>query len=212
MCVVAVSRFGSRLPTKAELQAMWDHNPDGAGFMFARSGKVYIRKGFMTFASFWAAVRSEKLTRSDAVVYHFRISTQAGRSPAMTHPFPLTNIYARLEDLSTECNIGIAHNGIIKMTTNGDKHFSDTALFVADYLPSLIRTADDLTNERIQTIIETLGGWSKFAFMRGDGNIVTIGTFYDDGGGLLLSNKNHKPLPVEYRSVSRFPSWNFYND
>ena len=211
MCVIAVSRFGSRLPTKAELRAMWDHNPDGAGYMFSRSGKVHIKKGFMSFESFWSAFRSEKLTRSDAVVFHFRISTQAAGLPAMTHPFPLSSVPSDIESLQVDCNIGIAHNGVIQLTSTGDKRFSDTALFIMDYLPLFVRNPEDINNEQTQNIIKKLGGWSKFAFMTGSGNIVTIGSFYEEKGGLLLSNVNHKLSHTEYKTGSRFPSYHFYN-
>lgn len=45
----------------------------------------------MNIGDFLAAVHAEQFTPQDSVVYHFRISTQAGVNAPMTHPFPLSN-------------------------------------------------------------------------------------------------------------------------
>ena len=82
--------------------------------MFARAGRVTIHKGFMSFDDFRKAVESEHFTKNDPVVYHFRISTQAGVNPSMTHPFPLTSDLVNCEALDLTCAVGIAHNGIIR--------------------------------------------------------------------------------------------------
>ena len=58
---------------------------DGAGYMYARDGKVTIHKGFMNIEDFLTAVHAEQFTPQDSVVYHFRISTQTGVNAPMTH-------------------------------------------------------------------------------------------------------------------------------
>ena len=196
MCVIAVSRSGCRLPSENEIHAMWEHNPDGAGYMFARSGEVVIHKGFMSLSDFNYALHTEHFTKEDAVVYHFRISTQAGRTPEMTHPFPFSSVPETMEALDLVCPLGIAHNGIIRMTSSRtEKRFSDTALFIMNYLNRIIRTPDDLRDPAVLEIIDAIGGWSKFAFLEGDGTITTVGTFTNENG-LLLSNVNHKAKPA----------------
>ena len=89
MCIICVSKSGVRQPSDITLRAMFRRNPHGAGYMYARDGKVTIHKGFMNIEDFLAAVHTERFTPQDSVVYHFRISTQAGVNAAMTHPFPL---------------------------------------------------------------------------------------------------------------------------
>lgn len=66
-------------------------NPHGAGYMFARHAIVTISRGYMDLDEFLNVLRKEHFTKWDSVVYHFRISTQAGVSLAMTHPFLLSN-------------------------------------------------------------------------------------------------------------------------
>ena len=170
---------------------MWVHNPDGAGYMFARSGRVEIHKGFMFFSDFLDAVTWERFTESDSVVYHFRISTQAGRTPEMTHPFPLTGKLNQCEYLDLTCPLGIAHNGIIPITTDhNETRYSDTALFITRYLSKLISSRNDLNNVDLMRDIQQLGGWSRFAFLDGTGEVFTVGNFTEIDG-ILLSNTLH---------------------
>lgn len=159
--------------------------------MIARAGLVRIHKGFMTFRDFMTALRAQHITRYDSVVYHFRIATQAGKTPQMTHPFPLTDNLSECEALDLICPAGVAHNGIISLTSDRtETRYSDTALFITKYMSDLIRNNGDLHDPHVQNIIETLGGWSKFAIMTGSGEVVTIGNFINHDG-LLLSNTNH---------------------
>ena len=44
--------------------------------------------------------------------------------------------------------IGVAHNGIIPLTTDRTQHeYSDTALFIAKYLSHIISCPEDLRNQ-----------------------------------------------------------------
>ena len=117
MCIICASRINVRQPGEAAIRRMFANNPHGAGYMFARNGKVHIHKGYMDVESFLADIRAERFTAKDPVVYHFRISTQAGVNPQMTHPFPLSNRRAHMKALDVDCQCGIAHNGIIRLTT-----------------------------------------------------------------------------------------------
>ena len=120
MCIICVSKPGVRQPDENTIRTMFYRNPHGAGYMFARDGRVEIRKGFMRLDEYLRAIREERFTAADSVVYHFRISTQAGVNPEMTHPFPLSNQPARLRRLDQSCRIGVAHNGVIRLTSDPD--------------------------------------------------------------------------------------------
>ena len=187
MCIICVSRSGVRQPGEATIRAMFLNNSHGAGYMFARDGWVTIHKGFMDLDDYLQAIRAEHFTASDSVVYHFRISTQAGVGPEMTHPFPLSNRLGRMEKLETTCRIGVAHNGIIRLTTDPNNHrYSDTALFITQYLSHLVKRREDLRNRQILDAVWRLAQ-SKFAIMDGSGYVATVGTFLNRDG-LLFSN------------------------
>ena len=221
MCVIAVSRKGARQPTEDELRAMFRANPHGAGYMTARGGHVEISKGFMTEADFIHAVNYEGFGVNDPVVYHCRISTQAGTGAAMTHPFPLTDHIADCKMLDCSCPVGVAHNGIIRMTSDPrDKEYSDTAHYIAEFMHYLIRTPDDLHDPAVMDAIRRMTD-SKWAIMDGSGYIATVGDFCEDDG-VLFSNRSYRSkqftlspvntprrIPVIYTKVRRTfePEW-----
>ena len=193
MCVIAISQKGIRQPSETELKQMWEHNPHGGGYMFNRNGYVEIHKGFMVWDDFIRAVKSEHFGKADSVVYHFRISTQGGINAEMTHPFPFSEKLSDMKALDVLCGLGIAHNGIIPMTTDRTQtEYSDTALFIVKYLTQIINYEEDIFREEKQTIIEQLIQ-SKMAIMDSNGNVVTIGKFFDRDG-ILLSKEYHIPI------------------
>ena len=198
MCIICASPEGVRQPTREELIRMFSRNPHGAGYMYARNGKVIIHKGFMDLYEFTDAVKSEHFTAKDSVVYHFRISTQAGINPEMTHPFPLSNRLEYMRKLDVRCGCGVAHNGIITLTSDPDEHrYSDTALFITRYLSHIARRRADLRDPGKLHTIQRLTG-SKFALLDGSGYIATIGEFFNEDG-LLFSNTSYLPDPFRSR-------------
>ncbi len=192
MCIICVSKSGICQPDESTIRTMFHHNPHGAGYMFARGGRVIIHKGFMNPDDYLRAIREEHFTVSDNVVYHFRISTQAGVSPEMTHPFPLSNRPARLRKLDLRCRVGVAHNGVIPLTSDpSNERYSDTAIFITDYLSHIIRRRADLRDQRVLDSIFQIAQ-SKFAIMDSGGYIATVGKFIDERG-LLFSNASYLP-------------------
>ena len=192
MCIICISKSGVRQPGEAAIRAMFNRNPHGAGYMFARDGWVTIRKGFMDLDDYLQAIRAEHFTTSDSVVYHFRISTQAGVNPEMTHPFPLSNQPARLRKLDLRCRVGVAHNGVIPLTSDpSNERYSDTAIFITGYLSHIIRRRADLRDQRVLDSIFQIAQ-SRFAIMDGGGYIATVGKFIDERG-LLFSNASYLP-------------------
>ena len=151
MCVIAYKPLNVDFMKKSILEECFRNNPDGSGFMFAVNGKVHIRKGFMTFTEFWNALETERKKYGDIIPYvmHFRISTQAGVNQKCCHPYPLSSDMENLKKLSTTSNIGIAHNGIIKLTSDGAKDYNDTMKFITDYATLLINEVDWWKNPNI---------------------------------------------------------------
>ena len=202
MCVIAVSKAGKRQPSIAELTRCYNNNSDGAGYMYVRAGgdgKVHIRKGFMDIGEYIEAVFNEHFTDADAVVYHFRISTQAGVNPEMTHPFPMTGNLKSMGIPSCKCDMAVAHNGIISLTSSKDEHkYSDTALFVAGYMSTFYRHSRDLYDDSLLDLVADLAGkTNKFAIMNGDGLIQTVGKF-EEHDGVLFSNNSYSTTYKKY--------------
>ena len=199
MCIICVSPARTRQPSISQIKMMFQSNPHGAGYMYARDGRVHIHKGFMDIDSFLSAIKAEHFTAKDSVVYHFRISTQAGVNPEMTHPFPLSNRLLHMKALDVECPCGVAHNGIIRLTSDpSQREYSDTALFITRYMARVVHGLDDLKDAQLLNRIERLAG-SKLAIMDGSGYIATIGHFINERG-LLFSNDSYQELRWRYRA------------
>lgn len=198
MCVICISPKGIRQPNEEELRDMWLTNPHGAGYMVARDGNVEIHKGFMDYFEFLDQIQFENFTDDDVVVYHFRIATQGGINPQMCHPFPYTTTTKGLTALDVQCRVGIAHNGIIRLTSNGDKELSDTALYIRDYLPR--RVKNGLNNMALNAIYHDIQ--SRMVFLFADGSFKKVGN-WEEVDGLIYSNLHHtaRYLP---RNVRRF--------
>lgn len=192
MCIIAASKSGRPQPSERSIRTMFENNPHGAGYMYARDGRVIIHKGFMFLSDYMDAIRSEHFTADDSVVYHFRISTQAGVNPAMTHPFPLSNRRDMMKQLDISCRCGVAHNGIINLTSDPtETEYSDTAIFITDFMTKIIKSPDDLLNQAKLARVYALAQ-SKFAILDGSGTIATIGQF-NEFGGVLYSNYSFMP-------------------
>lgn len=185
MCIICISPRGIPQPSESLIRTMFSRNPHGAGYMRATGEDVEIHKGFMTVSDLIRATRD--LTPRDAVVWHFRIATQAGGRAEMTQPFPLSDKLVFMEALDASCKIGVAHNGIIRMTSTGNRRYSDTALFVSCYLGRFLRAQKDLRDERTLDLLDTLTA-SKWALMDKHGFIATVGDFQENADGLLFSN------------------------
>lgn len=70
------------------------------------------------------------------------------------------------------------------------KEYSDTAIFIADYLSQIIGSPSDLHDPDVLETIRCLIG-SKMAILDGSGYIATVGQFFNERG-LLYSNLYHR--------------------
>lgn len=207
MCIILYKPQGIKLPNKQVLETCFHNNPDGAGFMFNYKGQVHIRKGFMDFSSFEENLKAT-LKYIDEVktpmVLHFRITTQGGTNQACTHPFPLSRNMSDLRQLQCVSEIGVAHNGIISLTTEyGGGYYgyssyqakkidySDTMKFITDYLSLIIKTPKYYKDDDTLELIERLAD-SKLAILDSNGHCELIGHFIKDDG-IYYSNESYKP-------------------
>lgn len=181
MCIIVYKSATAKFPEKKVLKTCFDNNDDGAGYMYAANGKVYIRKGFMTFKDFWKDLNDSRKKYGDKLPYvmHFRISTQAGINPSICHPYPVSENMDDLYKLRSVATVGIAHNGIISLTSSYKKDvpYNDTMKFITDYA-SLIIDDDPYYYQDAKKIrlLEQLAN-SKLAILSADGHCELIGEF-----------------------------------
>ena len=199
MCVICVSGKGVRQPNRQEITNMFTNNYHGAGYMFVRGGHIEIHKGYDNLADFLDDIEFERFTENDVVVYHFRIATQARRYP-MTQPFPLSRKVKQLQAYDCNARFGVAHNGIISLTSNGDPALSDTALYIRDYLAPRIQNEEDIPD--LLSTIESETPGSKIAILASSGRYYLTGKWIYENG-LLFSNDTYE----EYDYTKYFKSY-----
>lgn len=214
MCIIIAKKKGNRLPSKNELEYSFQHNHDGAGFMYTLNGKVVIDKGYMTFEKFYK--RYQELCKEfnnfkdKSLVIHCRIGTAGSNNAQNTHPYPLTRNVFKMHKLHTTANVGIAHNGIISDynpdKTDGD--VNDTQLFIKTFLMNLSNSdAKFYKREHYRDYIANITS-SRFAILDCEDNLYLVGR-YETEDNLNFSNKNYKPFTYTYKSYS---SYNDYYD
>lgn len=183
MCIIAYKPKGKTID-KAALRTCFDNNPDGAGFMFPCEGKVLIRKGYFTFAEFWAAWEKTEKIYGDTipVVFHFRIATAGKVDKTNCHPHRIAP------------DLAFVHNGILDCVDVPRKsRISDTILYRDVYLRKM--TAKSLRESALFLLMgEHIGTYNKFVFMNGRGEVAFANE--ESGlwaGGVWYSNNTYRP-------------------
>ena len=213
MCIVAVKPIGSKLPDKKSLENCFENNPDGCGYMFVRDNRVKIRKGFLDFDTFYADFLSQKLTKNDIIAYHFRIATAGSICRGNTHPFPLSNIIDDLVSLNIDCDIAMAHNGILSMVGNkiGNHHISDTMDFVINILSDKGLIAN-LDNRAIRSLLESKIRGSKIAILKSSGDYSLLGSPWITDNDMIWSNDTYKKQIITIPKLPKYTFGNKYTD
>lgn len=198
MCVIAIKTAGVAMPSMEEIKAMWNANPDGAGFMYPENGMVHIRKGFLELEDFIKALGEFEISHTNVndipMVMHFRIGTHGAKTSAeCTHPFPVSADDLMLTATELSVPLAYAHNGIISSIPTDDK-LSDTMMYGKIILASLYNSDPNFyKNEATQWLIEQTINDSRMCFMDGNGVITKVGQWTTDAKtGLIYSNTHFK--------------------
>lgn len=201
MCIAIYKPEGKVIPYET-LKRCFTANPDGAGYMFHKNGKLHVFKGYFTMDEFWKAYKRDQ--KKECVI-HFRIKTHGLINEENCHPY-------RVND-----DLAFVHNGVI--SGYSDVHKSDTWLFNEDIVQPFVRRWGNLEifEDPIKKLIENRIGYSKLIFMDNLGNTKI---FNEDKGnwddGVWYSNTSYKPYippppvvkPVYgsyYSGVSSYP-------
>lgn len=218
MCIIVAKEKGKDLPFKKTLKRCFENNSDGCGLMYVRDGKVVIDKGYMSFGDFYKRLKELKREfgnelKDKAVVMHFRIGTAGRNSAENTHPYPITNNTDLMKELDLECELGIAHNGIISEynpTKQADKDadLNDTKIFIRDYISRFLELNGEFYKHSFaRNLILEESKHNKFAILDTDENIYTIGDFVEDNG-IKYSNSTYKSYA--YYGSSKYSYYDGY--
>lgn len=192
MCVALIKPKGVFLPSEQILYNCFVTNPDGAGFCFAENEKVHIVKGLMDFDTFLNTLQSYDWTydlNNKNVFIHFRIGTSGEMDETMTHPFPVSPNNKDLKQTEVSCNYAVIHNGVIPHYDYSLGKYSDTALFVRDFVYPMSKTKNWFKDENLPYKLYQ-EAHSKVAVMDKNGDFVYTDGFHDYKG-ILYSNYSY---------------------
>jgi hypothetical protein len=127
----------------------------------------------MTLDSLMAALDASAIQDSDTVIYHFRIATSGGITPANCHPFPISTSVDDLKTLTIACKTAFVHNGILG---KGSKDLSDTQLYILNTLSHYGNIKGSLPKIRKDT------AGSRTAILNADGQLWLTGLWIEKDG------------------------------
>jgi predicted glutamine amidotransferase len=192
MCICIYKLCGNDLPTKEILKRCYQANRDGAGFSYSYKGTVYTYKGFFKFEKFYNKLLEcykKYNLKEQGMLLHFRIATHGLVDASNCHPFALTDEEDKLKATFTKSKFSVIHNGVVSITTTNSKQetFSDTALFVRDYLSKIATFNGWFDNPNTMELVEQMIE-SKMAILNGNGDIISTYGFHKADDGNYYSN------------------------
>lgn len=218
MCIVIYSPKDKLVPDCEILKRCFNSNPDGAGYMYVENGKVHIKKGYMNFGDFYGDITKDQYELIHQHIYspfviHFRISTHGGTNKSNTHPFPISANEDDLTKTEINCDVGLAHNGILSVASKYSDKMSDTQMFISKFLSHLIKTnshyyEDEDTMLMIRSLI---GNYNKLAILSNDGHCELFGDFIEDDG-YYYSNSTYEKDESLFGLYSNGKSGSLYYD
>lgn len=137
MCIIAFKEAGFAPLGEEVLKSCWDSNQDGAGFAYWNIEEQlwHVKKGFMTFDSFWNGYSGMNFTNDDIIACHFRVGTAGNLDGGNTHPFPICDNYDTMRVTEFSSNAVAIHNGVIGVA---DGIASDTMAHIKTYLAPML--------------------------------------------------------------------------
>jgi hypothetical protein len=204
LCILIYKEQDYSVLKKKVYKRCFVSNPDGAGYAWWDTDKQTwsVRKGFMTFKSFWKAFNTDAFARdfkSTAVITHFRVGTSGNRKgPDCTHPFIISRDYEGMRELEFDSERIAFHNGVIGP---GKGKNSDTMMGVFEYIAPLM---PHLKEEGIEEILEELLMTNKCKWLITNKEITHFyGNWIKDEEypGYDFSNSSYEPIKVKVYSA-----------
>ena len=184
MCIAIWKPHGATVDEKT-LTKCFNTNKDGAGFMYARNGKVCIYKGFFELDRFLKALAKHTPLADAAgsgMAIHCRIKTHGKTDVHNCHPHRVVGY-----------NMAFIHNGVIHLNgynaNTGESDSIDFCRRVLYHLPT-----NWLEFPMIRTLVaDFIGRYNKVVFMDSTGKVHIIN---EDQGewskGVWYSNSGYK--------------------
>lgn len=199
MCVITICM--NKRETEENLKAMEEANKDGTGVIFYKDGMPHYRKNIAI-----GEVLEINGKMEFPFAFHFRFAT-VGHDKMLTHPF----------EVDEESKLKIEGSAPTLLMHNGHWNSWDDTLnrYCINTLEDL--PDGDWSDSRAMAfiaakigpnILKTISG-QKVALFKEGPKIITIGSGWEKGDGILYSNKNweYKKHKTLCQGSTEYPDW-----
>lgn len=189
MCLIVAKNQTNASFSVEDFKTSFSKNSDGTGIIYIENGRVKVEKTMGDLKDH-LGLYYKHMDKPQFILHH-RMATHGTKSLLNVHPFQVLSI-----DEGDPYDLFMAHNGIISMnkfSATADKDYSDTNLFVQEYLTPLMRQYPAIIEHEVFQMMlhDFIGSNNKLAFLRSDGRMFI---FNKDNGaehnGCWLSNKH----------------------
>ena len=149
------------MPPLSLLERCAMRNPDGCGF--ATPETIYKSLRFTAFVKHLCS-----LSTDTPAIIHFRLATHGSICRDNCHPFK-----------DARSSISFAHNGVLSIEPVNDLTDSETA-FRFYFMPIIAQYG--LYSIEFESVVKSIIGGSKFAFINQEGNLRMFGKFIKQDG------------------------------
>lgn len=201
MCVIAFSPSRDTIPTRHQLNAACEANPDGFGWAVIAGSKIITHRTMdadEAISTYLAAAASPGAGLS---LFHARITSHGTTDLSNCHPFSVDG----------DKDIVLAHNGILDIRPGPFDPRSDTAIFAAEVLPtSGIETLDT----DLRTWEQWIGRSNKIVILSTSPRLARQAYVLNEAeglwdGGTWWSNPSYRTLT---RPGGQWDAWDAWDD
>ncbi len=179
MCIIAVVPKEKRLVDEV-LHNCWTLNSQGAGFAYAKDGKIHVVKELASRNKFeYLYKKHQELAPESTFVLHWRVRTHGTVSLENVHPFWVNK------------DLVMFHNGTITNMPD-DKQRSDSNLFNRLVLQRL--PAGWKHSKAILHLLQDRINGSRMAFLSSTGHVIVLNkqAWNESTDGIMFSNDGWK--------------------
>ena len=147
------------------------------------------------------------LNTDDYLIIHFRNATCGLIDEGNRHPFPLTKDEKVIRKVTMNCDLAVAHNGVMYGFDSKLGALSDTQNFIMTILSDKM-VRNNIYKNRVlkRLIVEMIGSDNKLTFLNKEGSLLFLGEVVKekaDSGEIYYSNRSYETR-VLYCGFSKY--------
>lgn len=158
MCLI-IYKPADKEVEESQLRRGFMSNPNGAGIMYSKDGKLIVEKGLFNVQAVIDRVKAIDAELDTHICIHFRLATSGNQDKDNCHPFKVNK------------NLAVMHNGIFGAYSYHNTPKSDTWMFTEQVLQTLPKDFINKSGTRFLLEKYCKSELSKLVFMNNKGEV-----------------------------------------